>query len=150
MAVDTGEPSGNRRGIEGGRSKDGERPELREVARSIVVVDDERELRSLFSMVVRNLGYRLELAASDGDEVVEAVLKDKVHPDLILMDYRMPVMNGLEAAEKIRRMKPWIKIIMITADDSVKLNADTSGLLFIEKPFSISILRKMIQEALGT
>jgi CheY-like chemotaxis protein len=149
MAVGSGAPSDDRGGTGGdAHSKDGQYTEAKLAVKSIAVVDDEEELRLLFSMVVRSLGYRLELAASDGDAVVKAVLEGSVHPDLILMDQRMPIMHGLEAAERIRRAKPWIKIIMTTADDSVSLNAKAAGFLFIEKPFSISALRKTIEQAL--
>jgi len=77
------------------------------------------------------------------------VLEDIVHPDLILMDYRMPTMNGIRAAEKILRVTPEIKIIVITADDSVKQGVISAGLLFLQKPFSIAALTKTIQDALS-
>ena len=56
-----------------------------------------------------------------------SVLEDSIHPDLILMDYRMPTMNGMQAAEKILRVRPEIKIIIATADDSVRTRCDFFG-----------------------
>lgn len=72
-----------------------------------------------------------------------------IHPDLILMDYRMPVMDGLQAAGKILEASPWVKIIIATADDSVRADVEAAGLLFIQKPFSIQALEEKIGEALG-
>jgi CheY-like chemotaxis protein len=117
--------------------------------KSIAIVDDEKELCTLFSMLVRSLGYRAECVAYDGDEIVQLVLEDSIHPDLILMDYRMPTMNGLQAAERIRRVRPEMKIIIATADDSVRRDVTAAGIYFLQKPFSISALSRMIEEAVG-
>ena len=112
-------------------------------------MDDEEELCSLFSMLVKRLGYNAECVAYDGEEVVQLVLEDSIHPDLILMDYRMPMMNGMQAAEKILCVRPEIKIIIATADDSIRRDAISAGLFFLQKPFAISALGKTIEEALG-
>ncbi len=117
--------------------------------KSIAIVDDEEELCSLLAMLVKSLGYHAACVAFDGDEIVQLVLDDSIHPDLILMDYRMPTMNGMQAAERILRAKPEMKIIIATADDSVRQDATSAGLFFIQKPFSTSALAKTIEEALG-
>jgi DNA-binding NtrC family response regulator len=116
----------------------------------IAIVDDEEELCSLFSILIKSLGYHAECVAHDGDEIVQAVMEDSIHPDLIVMDYRMPTMNGMQAAEKILRVRPEIKIIIATADESVRRDAIAGGLFFIQKPFSISALANMIEEALNS
>ena len=118
-------------------------------AKSIAIVDDEEELCSLFSMLVKSLGYQVECVSHDGDEIVQLVLEDNVHPDLILMDYRMPTMNGMQAAERILRIKPEMKVIIATADESARRDAIAAGLSFLQKPFSISALAKTIEGALG-
>jgi CheY-like chemotaxis protein len=123
--------------------------------KSVAIVDDEEELCLLFSMLVKRLGYHVACVAHDGDEIVQAVLEGSTHPDLILMDYRMPTMNGMQAAEKILRVRPKIKIIIATADDSVKerdpgeQSIISAGLYFLQKPFSISALVKTIEDALS-
>ncbi len=121
----------------------------RHSSKSIAIVDDEEDLCSLFSMLIKNLGYHAACVAHDGDEIVQLVLEDSIHPDLILMDYRMPTMNGMQAAEKILHVRPETKIIIATADDSVRRDAISEGFFFIQKPFSISALAKKIEEALG-
>jgi len=118
-------------------------------SKSIAIVDDEEDLRSLFSMLVKRLGYHVACVAHDGDEIVQLVLEDSAHPDLILMDYRMPTMNGMQAAEKILRMRPEIKVIIATADQSVRRDVISAGLFLLQKPFSISAVAKTIEEALG-
>src|SRR5579864_8922568 len=84
-----------------------DQPEIvKQAVKSIAVVDDEKELCFLFSILIKRLGYHAECVAYDGDEIVQLVLEDSVHPDLILMDYRMPTMNGIQAAERILRVRP--------------------------------------------
>jgi CheY-like chemotaxis protein len=121
----------------------------KEAAKRVAIVDDEEELTSIFSVLIRKLGYREEFVADDGNKIVQAVFEDGISPDLILMDYRMPEMNGLQAAEKILKAKPWIKIILTTADDSVKEEAEAAGVLYLQKPFAISALARMMKEVLG-
>ncbi len=126
----------------------GQREVGKQGIKSVAVVDDEVELCSLFSMIVNRLGYYAECVAYDGDEIVKLVLEDSINPDLILMDYRMPTMNGLQAAERILRFRPEQKIIIATADDTVRHDVISAGLYFLQKPFSISALKRAIEEAL--
>jgi len=117
-------------------------------SKSIAIVDDQDELCSLYSMFVKGLGYRVACVAHDGDEIVQLVLGDSIRPNLILMDYRMPTMNGMQAAGKILHVRPEIKIVIATADDSVRQDAISAGLFFIVKPFSMSALAKTLEVAL--
>jgi len=140
---------------QGSHFSNGQREIGKQSRKSIAIVDDEEELCSLFSMLVKRLGYHVACVAHDGDEIVQAVLEGSTHPDLILMDYRMPTMNGMQAAEKILRVRPEIKIVIVTADDSVKerdpgeQSIISAGLFFLQKPFPTSALAKTIEDALS-
>jgi CheY-like chemotaxis protein len=133
----------------------GQREIGKQSSKTMAIVDDDEELCSLFSMLVKRLGYHVACVAHDGDEIVQAVLEDSTHLDLILMDYRMPTMNGMQAAEKILRVRPEIKIIIATADESVierdpgEQDVISAGLFFLQKPFSTSALAKTIEDALS-
>jgi CheY-like chemotaxis protein len=119
------------------------------IRKRIAIVDDDVHLRTSYSFVLEHLGYRT-LIASDGDEIVNQVLDVKeTVPDVILMDYRMPKMNGLEAAKVILRNRPDIKIIISTADDSIRHEAISAGATFLQKPFSLEDLASAIRESLG-
>jgi CheY-like chemotaxis protein len=113
---------------------------------NIVIVDDEEDLCSLFQLLVKTLGYKTEFIGHDGKEIVDAVLGGRVSPGLIIMDYRMPTMNGIQAADTIRRVKSDTKIILATADDSVKGEAISPGLYYIQKPFSIQALKSIVEK----
>ncbi len=66
----------------------------------ILVVDDDRVLRETFSYSLENAGYKV-IKASSGQEAIGIVKKQ--HPDLILLDVQMPLMNGFETAEVLQR-----------------------------------------------
>jgi CheY-like chemotaxis protein len=144
-----GEEDHRRRAV-GSATVVAERLEADQKARKrVAIVDDDVQLRTAYSFVLEHLGYRT-LMASDGDEIVNQVLDAKEGaPDLILMDYRLPKMNGLEAAKAILRKRPIIKIIISTADDSVRKDAISAGMAFLQKPFSMDELASAITESLG-
>jgi CheY-like chemotaxis protein len=136
--------------VVGGATEVAERLEAdQKGSKRVAIVDDDIQLRTAYSFVLEHLGYRT-LVASDGDEIVSQVLDaKKAAPDLILMDYRLPKMNGLEAAKTILRKRPVIKIIIATADDSIRQGAISAGMAFLQKPFSLDELASAITESLG-
>ena len=70
-------------------------------------------------------------------------------PDIIIMDHRMPVKDGIEATKEILQMNPKAKIIFASADNSVKEYAQMIGVIsFKNKPFSNELLIKNIEKAL--
>jgi two-component system, OmpR family, response regulator MtrA len=129
-----------------GRSSDGGV----DAARRIVgIVDDDQRLVELYSMTLESQGYR-SITALDGDEIVQKVLGEErgPTPDIIVMDYRMPKMNGLIAASKILEERPAVKIIIATADDSIKKEVEAAGMVFLQKPFGPADLTRTIKEIL--
>ena len=81
----------------------------------IAIVDDEKELTTLYSKVIKKIGCPIPSIFYDGSSIVHAVTKDRQSFDIIIMDYRMPEMNGLEAAKIIKRYRKDTKIILTTA-----------------------------------
>lgn len=79
----------------------------------IMIVDDQSLIRDGLAMIL-NLRPELEVVgtASDGDEVVQKV--KQLQPEIILMDIRMPRMNGVEGTRLVREKFPYIKVLMLT------------------------------------
>jgi YesN/AraC family two-component response regulator len=66
---------------------------------NVLIVDDEEAIRNLFTVILQRQGYNVVGKAKNGAEAIVAVQEDKTDSiDVVLMDYRMPVMDGLEAA----------------------------------------------------
>jgi CheY-like chemotaxis protein len=110
----------------------------------VAIAGDNRDVAMLYEHVIRGLQLSMEFVGYDGSEIVEAVVSGRAHPDIILMDYRMPVMNGLDAAAKVHQANPSIRIIIATADDSIIQRAKEMGFEAIQKPFSIKQLRRVL------
>jgi len=115
--------------------------------RTILVVDDEPQIRRVLRATLSSNGYEV-LEAKDGPEAIDMVIRER--PDLILLDVNMPGMSGLEACSKIR-LSYQGPIIMVTVrnterDKVVALDAGADD--YVVKPFAIGELLARIRAAL--
>ena len=112
----------------------------------ILVVDDDSRLLSLITETLGSIGYTAEDAKS-AKEALSKLAKSKFH--LIISDIKMPEMDGLSLLEKISENYPGLPVIFITGlpqTDTIRA-ANPEGIL--SKPFRISNLEDMIEQALG-
>ena len=125
---------------------------------TILVVDDEPSIREMLVISLEAAGYNVLQA--ENAKTAHSLVLDK-HPDLILLDWMMPVTNGLELLRRLKRdeMTDHIPVIMLTAkaEESSKISGLDSGADdYIAKPFSPrellsrvkAILRRVSREAL--
>jgi two-component system KDP operon response regulator KdpE len=114
---------------------------------TILVVDDELQIRRVLRATLSGNGYEV-VEAKSGEEAVQAVLQE--HPDLILLDVNMPGMNGLEACSRIRSSFDG-PIIMVTVRNSEQdkiLALDSGADDYVVKPFAMGELLARIRAAL--
>ena len=116
-------------------------------AKKILVVDDERDIADAVSALLIGAGYDV-LLAHDGMEAVDTALLEQ--PDLILMDFQMPRMDGVEAAVAIRKTRDRkdCRILLATAS-LVDLSRVAEADGFLMKPYSRDILLSFIQALLA-
>lgn len=117
--------------------------------KKILVVDDEKNIRTLFRDELEECGYEVATAGS-GTEAIEQVATNK--PDLIVLDIRMEDMTGLEVLEHVRRDHEDLPVIMCTAvrgleDDFTVWDSKVSD--YITKPVDLEVLKEKIQKALN-
>ena len=114
--------------------------------KKILIVDDQKGVRRLLEELFKKDGWEVQLAA-DGKEAIQRA--DEFLPDIILMDMKMPIMNGLEASRIILNNISDLDIIMMTAYgemDVVKEALDAGVKRCITKPFDIINLRDTVNQ----
>ena len=119
--------------------------------RTILVADDESHILHVVSLKLKNAGYRV-LTARDGQEALEIAQQEK--PDLLITDYHMPQLSGIELCRKLKAdpATSSIPAIMLTARGYELEPADTeqSGILrMLSKPFSPRHLLSTVEEVLS-
>lgn len=115
---------------------------------SIMIVDDEEMLHELYGRLLELKGYQVVASAYNGDEAVEMYRDMYPHPDLVLMDHRMPVKNGLVAMMEILEMDDRAQVVFLTADAAVAEAAMAAGATdVLLKPFRMDVLHKTVAEA---
>jgi CheY-like chemotaxis protein len=84
--------------------------------KKIMIVDDEEQIAKLYSLILSNIGFTVSDLEYDGSAAVDRIAADK-DIDLLIVDQRMPKMDGTTATRKIKEMLPKVKVIMATAYD---------------------------------
>ena len=117
------------------------------MAQNILVVEDDRLNRELLSKVLRQEGYQV-LEACDGDIALKIL---QVLPcDLVITDFLMPVLNGIEFVDQLRSLQPQMPVIFITgylsAISDKKIVDEVAEIL--AKPFEPSVLRSSVRRLL--
>jgi two-component system response regulator PilR (NtrC family) len=114
----------------------------------ILVADDEQSMREFLDIMLKKEGYKVSLA-SNGEEVTKLVENDLF--DLVLLDIRMPKLDGISALKKIRTNAPETIVIMITAyasaDTAIKAMKE-GAYDYITKPFKVEEIKLIIKNAL--
>ena len=115
----------------------------------IFIVDDEPSIQFFYEQILAIKGFEVAGIASNGKEAVSMFKSFSNKPKIILMDQRMPEMNGIDASKLILQIDNKVKIIFISADASAKEEVISIGAFsFISKPFTINILIDVINKAI--
>lgn len=114
----------------------------------ILIVDDEKNIRLTMSQALQPLGYEIDAAVNGEDALKHLAEKDY---GLILLDLKMPGMDGLEVLQRVVDLRPDIRIILVSAHGTVEnaVEAMKLGAVdFIQKPFAPQELRDAITQVL--
>ncbi len=114
----------------------------------ILIVDDEPDTVAVFSLAVELLGHE-PIAAGSGQESLELIVQQS--PDLVLLDYMMPRMNGIETLRRIRNLPQGepLPVVMVTASSDETLDEQilfAGGNGCVRKPMGLETLVALIEE----
>lgn len=114
----------------------------------ILVVDDEKKTQNIFKRFLESKQLQV-MVAGDGEE---ALIKfDTFNPECVLMDIKMPYLNGIDTLRILKSRKPDVQVIMVTAVTSLKIAEgclNDGAFSIIEKPVNLEYLYSKIVEAL--
>ncbi len=125
---------------------------MTESAKTILIADDEEDLRLLVQVTLENPSYVI-LTAEDGCKAVDAIHEH--YPDLLILDWMMPGLNGWEVVTKLRQNPATanIPIVMLTAQDGRESREQMASLQikgYLVKPFSPLELIHTVREILAS
>ncbi|MER2089161.1 response regulator [Sporosarcina sp. JAI121] len=112
--------------------------------KNLLIVDDQKGIRLLLDEVFRREGIKTTLAAN-GMEALQAV--DAEVPDCVLLDMKMPGIDGLEVLKRLKAGWPDVPVIMMTAYGEIELTEDalkTGAVKYFTKPFDIYEVRDAV------
>ena len=118
-------------------------------ARRVVVAEDEALIRLDIVEMLREAGYDVVGEAGDGEQAVK--LAEQHRPDLVVMDVKMPVLDGISAAERIvsARVAPVVLLTAFSQRELVERARDAGAMAYVVKPFSQADLLPALEIALS-
>jgi DNA-binding NtrC family response regulator len=119
------------------------------VGPTVLLVDDEPNLRRILSAVLARDGYNIVIADGGRDAIKKA--KQQPRLDLLVTDFLMPDMNGLEVLEAIRKQHPDLRALVISGHGTVRSAVEAMRLGafdFLTKPFEVEQVRETVERAL--
>jgi two-component system response regulator (stage 0 sporulation protein F) len=117
--------------------------------KTILVVDDEQENLRSYQEILSDMGYQV-LLQPDGVSALE-LLRENAAVDLIITDFRMPGMNGIDFITDLRHSRPFVPVIMITAYGNIEtyLHSVSLGVFeYVHKPVKKEEFERIVQHAL--
>ena len=115
----------------------------------MLIVEDDYSLRLLYKKILDLSGFQVIGEATNGEEAISLYKSLEEKPEIIIMDHRMPIKDGLETSKELFQLNENVKIIFASADTSIKEKALAIGAVaFLEKPFSCNLLVEVAEKVL--
>lgn len=116
-----------------------------------MLVDDERMVRRSGERLLKRLGYSV-LLAEDGEAALEVYARDQEEIELVILDVAMPIMDGIECFDRLRKLNPHVRVLLCSGYPSghqVEKAIEAGGVGFLSKPFERWQFAKAIAKALA-
>jgi len=119
------------------------------IARRVVIAEDEVLIRMDLKEMLTEEGYDVVGEAGDGQEAIR--LAEELRPDLVILDVKMPILDGIAAAEQVARQRiaPVVMLTAFSQRDLVERARDAGAMAYLVKPFNPSDLVPAIEMAVS-
>ena len=114
--------------------------------KTILLVDDDTAVLTFHEFILNDLGY--EVISKPDAKSALSLLQEGVHIDLVITDFRMPEMNGVEFIMQLRRILPFVPVLMLSGYCDVKIDPSLHVFKFIDKPVERKALGHIVKAAL--
>ncbi|GAA1505735.1 response regulator [Brevibacterium permense] len=117
--------------------------------RRVVVAEDEAVIRLDIVEMLREVGYDVVGEAADGESAIR--LAEELRPDIVVMDIKMPILDGISAAERIARARiaPVVLLTAFSQKELVERARDAGAMAYVVKPFTSADLIPALEIALS-
>jgi DNA-binding NtrC family response regulator len=119
---------------------------MRKNMKKILLVDDEPAILTVLELLLNKFGYIVILKSNA--ESALFLIREGVNVDLVITDYRMPGMNGVEFVRELRRILPSVPVLMLTGDITVEIEPSLGVFELINKPVAGKELDRIVKAAL--
>ena len=117
---------------------------------SVAIVDDEANVVRTYELLFKRRNINQAFTALDAGEAIEKFNNSNPKPRVVIIDYRLPSMSGVELMEKLLAIEPDTKIIFISGDDSIRDNVlDLGADVFLKKPTKINDITESVNSLLA-
>ena len=117
---------------------------------TILLVEDDDDLRLLYKRILTSFGFKVIATAKNGNEAVKIYKELSDTIDLIIMDYKMPKKNGIQAGKEILDYDNKAEILIISGDSDIKKTVLSNDMEFLDKSFTIKELLKKLNEIVNS
>jgi len=116
----------------------------------VYLIDDEPTLLDLLEISLQGFGYTLKKFI-DPEEALRSFLKERFKPDLLVTDYALGKMNGIELIERCKAARPDLRIVMVSGSASAEIafSAPVKIDRFLGKPYQPATLAELVREVLA-
>jgi two-component system, chemotaxis family, chemotaxis protein CheY len=118
---------------------------------SVAIVDDESDVVRTYELLFNRRNIPLAFTALDGPDAIDKFKKADPRPGVVIVDYRLPSMSGLEVMKELLTIEPGTKVIFVSGDDSIqKESLDAGAAVFLKKPANIKTITDTVTSLMSS
>jgi CheY-like chemotaxis protein len=119
---------------------------LKQFTMRVLIAEDTESVRCALRLAMEYFGHEVVALTCDGEETLAAY--QRLHPEVVLMDVRMPLLDGLRCTELLAQRDPNARVVIVTGGKTTEQDARRAGArAWLEKPFELEHLNAVVQEA---